>query len=134
MVSDDKVSRALEKLKSQGKNPEVKKQVSFFKDISEMDFDSKDNKNNTNEPFDDLVATGNPNTIKIEALMRKIEEIKGKMSAGSNYLMYYSQIHELESQFLEITNNIESQRSILPPQLFNRILYKKQQIMIKRKR
>ncbi|MBI2670794.1 hypothetical protein HYX18_02360 [Candidatus Woesearchaeota archaeon] len=136
MPADDKVSRTLERLKLQEKKPMLKKSASLFRDISEMDFENKAEitENKGNELFSENNIQDLSLTRKIESLMRRIEEVISKMSAGTNYLMFYGQIQELEKQFLEMTADIESKKEKMPPQLFNRILYKKREIMKKRKK
>lgn len=136
MPADDKVSRTLERLKLQEKKPMLKKSASLFIDISEMDFENKTEitENKGNELFSENNIQDISLTRKIESLMRRIEEVISKMSAGTNYLMCYGQIQELEKQFLEMTADIESKKEKMPPQLFNRILYKKREIMKKRKK
>ncbi len=130
MTADNRVFRSLEKLKSQEKKP-VQKPQSFFKDISEMGFDEEKTEKSTEGEISQKDST---NIRKIEILMRCMEEIISKMSAGSNYLMYYGQIQDLENKFLEMVANIESEKDKLPPQLFNRIIFKKNKILSKRKR
>ncbi|MEK6973973.1 MAG: hypothetical protein AABW41_01930 [Nanoarchaeota archaeon] len=134
MTADDKVTRSLEKLKLASKKPEMKR-PRLFKDISEMDFEAKPDQekerqiSSKEEKIEDISYAR-----KIEVMMRKIEEILSKMSAGSNYLMYYGQMQELENEFLEMVNGIEEKKDKFPPQLYNRIIFKKQNIMNKRKK
>ncbi len=134
MTADDKVTRSLEKLKLASKKPEMKR-PRLFKDISEMDFEAKPDQekerqiSSKEEKIEDISYAR-----KIEVMMRKIEEILSKMSAGSNYLMYYGQMQELENEFLEMVNGIEEKKDKFPPQLYNGIIFKKQNIMNKRKK
>ena len=121
MTADNRVFRSLEKLKSQEKKP-VQKPQSFFKDISEMDFDEEKTEKSTEEEISQKDST---NIRKIEILMKRMDDIVDKMSAGSNYLMYYGQIKDLENQFLDMVDGIDADKDELPPQLFNRIIFKK---------
>ena len=130
MTADNRVFRSLEKLKLQEKKP-VQKPRSFFKDISEMGFDEQEKEKNFEE---ETIQKDQTNIKKIEILMRRIDDLVDKMSAGSNYLMYYGQIQDLEKQFLEMVNGIKLEKDKIPPQLLNRIILKKNKILSKTKR
>lgn len=134
MAADDRVTRSLEKLKLASKKPEIKT-PSLFKDISEMDFEAKPEQEKEKQGSSRGENTEDISYVrKIEVMMRKMEEVLSKMSAGSNYLMYYGQVQELENEFLEMVNGIEEKKDKFPPQLYNRIVFKKQNIMNKRKK
>ena len=130
-MADDRVARSLEKLKAQQKKPEPKK-TGFFRDITDMDFDqSEDEKKQVESEKTEKDSTF---IRKIEVLMRQMDEITGKMSAGSNYLTYYGQMQELETKFLEATKDIETQKDNVPPQMFNRIIARKNNILKKKRK
>lgn len=129
MSADSRVFKSLEKLKAQEKKSESKK--FFFKDISEMGFDEETTVKEEQIESKSEVAS---NFKKIESLMRRLEDTLDRMKAGSNYLMFYGQIQDLEKQFLEMTENIEIDKDKIPPQLFNRIMLRKTKILNKKRR
>ena len=136
MTADDKVTRSLEKLKLQQKQAPVKKSGFFLRDIDDMDFDIKKDspqQQQTNRA-DATNSMDNIKIRKIEVMLRRLEDTIEKMSAGTNYLMYYGQMQETEKEFLEATSSLEEYKESLPPQLYNRIMFKREQILKKRKR
>ncbi len=129
-MAEDRVTRSLEKLKMTEKNAEPKKSNLAFRDINDMDFDTKpvDKESKSKEIEDPTLIR------KLEVVTRKMDEVVSKMSAGSNYLMFYGQMQELEGQFLDMTKDIELKKESIPPQLFNRLISRKQEILRKRKK
>lgn len=129
-MAEDRVTKSLEKLKMIERKAEPKKTSIGFRDINDMDFDTK-----SVSKEDKFKESEDPTLIrKLEVITRKIDEVMSKMSAGSNYLMFYGQMQELEAQFLDMTKNIELKKESIPPQLFNRLMSRKQEILRKRKK